>query len=77
MNETWLLVILSTLLVLAVIIAIYPLNRQYYRAQLAIVIVLIAGSILGVLAMGITHKMGRLPAPARDKSTCTSGDEIT
>ena len=56
MNETWLFVILFTLLVLATTIAIYPFNRQHYRSQSAIVIVLIAGSTLGYWQWGSQTK---------------------
>ncbi len=58
MNETWLFVLLFTLLVLAVIIAIYPLSRQYSRVQLAIVIVLLTGSALGYWQWGSWAKWG-------------------
>lgn len=52
MSEMSLLVLCLMFLVVAVTIAIYPLSRQTYRAQLAIAFVLIAGSIGGYWQWG-------------------------
>lgn len=52
MNETGLICLFATFLIVAVMLVIYPLNRQHARQKIAIVIVLIVGSLWGYWQWG-------------------------